>query len=432
MSTTNKTVDVSIVTISSQLLRENAQEIHRWILMSVAIFALVFSSVSLYIGDTTQAWISLLIVPGTIISYFVQRAGYFYEAKLFNIIQISILLGGISLFTGINSLAFLYFIPVIISTLLVFQNKERNTGYALTAFILLILVGLTLIAETMGNSFWNLEHQVQDRTAHIIGAIVCCFLILLFVIKLLSKEQDQLVESSKALSFDNDKLMAASNSRNQLMSVLAHDLRAPMAGAIMTVEACSNDSTSEESKKEMLKILHTKASQILAMTDQLLEWSRSQTGHLDCKMDLIPAEHFFTYVTDWTKTIGESKNIQFKIDFTFNKDQEVCCDQNMIETILRNLISNAVKFSSEGKTIIVRSGNTNGKRFFEVVDFGKGMNAEQIQKLNDGVSFTTNGTNKEKGNGFGLQLVQEFLRRHESKLEINSTVGVGSSFKFEL
>lgn len=69
---------------------------------------------------------------------------------------------------------------------------------------------------------------------------------------------------------------------------------------------------------------------------------------------------------------------------------------------------------------------------FDIQDFGRGINRIQLRKLKEGVSFTTNGTNNEKGNGFGLQLVQEFLRRHNSKLTIQSEFGKGSSFSFNL
>jgi K+-sensing histidine kinase KdpD len=104
----------------------------------------------------------------------------------------------------------------------------------------------------------------------------------------------------------------------------------------------------------------------------------------------------------------------------------------MIETALRNLISNAVKFSPIGSIIKIRSQKNGNRRSFEVEDFGKGINSAQLKKLREGISFTTKGTNNEKGNGFGLQLVQEFLRRHKSQLEIQSTIDQGSTFQFTL
>jgi two-component system sensor histidine kinase/response regulator len=170
----------------------------------------------------------------------------------------------------------------------------------------------------------------------------------------------------------------------------------------------------------------------MGMTDQLLEWSRSQTGNLQCNRETIPVRHFYNYISDWGQLLAESKNIFLDVQFEYSETDTVFCDKNMIETALRNLISNAVKFSNPESKIIVRSSSNGNKRSFEVQDFGKGMNAEQLQKLQDGISFTTYGTNKEKGNGFGLQLVQEFLRRHESNLEIESNIGAGSIFRFSI
>jgi two-component system sensor histidine kinase/response regulator len=182
----------------------------------------------------------------------------------------------------------------------------------------------------------------------------------------------------------------------------------------------------------MLRTLHVKSSQILTMIDQMLDWSRSQTGNLECKIEPIEVEHFASYIEDWTNLIGESKSILFIIDFNFEKGETISCDVNMIQTVLRNLISNAIKFSQNGSSVNVRSFSSKGKRTFEIEDFGIGLTDSQLKKLKEGNSFTTNGTNNEKGNGFGLQLVQEFLRRHHSHLEIKSVIGKGSSFSFTL
>jgi signal transduction histidine kinase len=249
---------------------------------------------------------------------------------------------------------------------------------------------------------------------------------------MMNKVQSQLIENTNVLIHNNTQLLAANYSRDQLMSVIAHDLRAPMVGAIMTADACLKEGISNESKKEMLTTLHDKASSILSMTDQLLEWSRSQTGNLQCKIEPIAVEHFDHYISEWTNLIGESKNIIFKLNFEFIKGETFSCDKNMIQTILRNLISNAVKFSKNGSTIEISSYQKKTKRVFDIQDFGKGITHNQLIKLREGISFTTNGTNNEKGNGFGLQLVQEFLRRHHSHLEIHSEFGTGSLFSFKL
>jgi len=205
-----------------------------------------------------------------------------------------------------------------------------------------------------------------------------------------------------------------------------------LAAVSMTVDVCSKPDVDEETKSELLQLLKNKATQVMSMTDQLLDWSRSQTGNLQCNQEDIAVTHFFNYINEWGQLISETKNITFDLQFDFNESDTIHCDKNMIETVFRNLLSNAVKFSENGSQIIIRSSIAGNNRMFEVQDFGKGMSEIQLQKLKDGITFTSYGTDREKGNGFGLQLVQEFLRRHNSELEIESTINVGSTFRFSL
>ena len=432
MSTENRLSDKQIFSHSNQLLEENSLQIHRYLLMTVGAFAFAFSLVSVLLGDYTQAWISILSVPGVLIAHLMNKKGFTIESKIFNSIQIIIMLAAICLLTGINSLAFMYYFPIIISILLAFDGRDKKTAYILILFILLILVGLTAISEPLGQNHWKPEHLFLDRLSNIIGVALSCIVIVFLLIKTINNVQSHLIENANFIKENNTQLLAANYTRDQLMSVIAHDLRAPMASAIMTTEACLKEDTSDDIKKEMLLCLRNKATQILTMTDQLLDWSRSQTGNLSCELAPVPVEQFNKYVQNWTHLIGEAKDIHFNIDFNFQIEETILCDRNMIETALRNLISNAVKFSPIGSIIKIRSQKNGNRRSFEVEDFGKGINSAQLKKLREGISFTTKGTNNEKGNGFGLQLVQEFLRRHKSQLEIQSTIDQGSTFQFTL
>jgi signal transduction histidine kinase len=432
MSTESRSSDNQVVSKSTRLLEENALTIHKWLLFSVAIFSLVFSFISVLLGDYTQAWISVLSVPGVCIAYMLMRMQLLYLSKLFNAVQIIVIITSISLLTGINSLSFMFFFPVIVSVLMAFKENEKKTAFSLVTAVLLILILLTAIAYPIGKNHWNPEHLFLDRLTNIIGVALSCILIIYLLIKTMNKVQGQLIVNTNILIENNNQLLAARFSRDQLMSVIAHDLRAPMAGAIMTTEACLKEGISDETKNEMLRTLHIKARSILTMTDQLLDWSRSQTGNLQCNMDLISMKYIDSNVRNWTMLIGETKNIHFNIEIKFDSDETVLCDKNMIVTTLRNLISNAVKFSAIDSIIKIRSQKIGVNRSFEVEDFGRGLNSTQLKKLREGISFTTPGTNNEKGNGFGLQLVQEFLRRHKSHLEIKSVLGKGSVFSFNL
>ncbi|MFM2201901.1 MAG: hypothetical protein RL040_1101, partial [Bacteroidota bacterium] len=107
-------------------------------------------------------------------------------------------------------------------------------------------------------------------------------------------------------------------------------------------------------------------------------------------------------------------------------------DRDMIEAIFRNLISNAIKFTgSGGKVDIAASENSNGW-LFRVSDNGKGISRKDIERIISGISFTTAGTDNEKGHGLGMQLVQDFLHKHNSRLEIESELNRGTTFSFQL
>jgi signal transduction histidine kinase len=432
MTNKNTFADNKIILRSTNLLEEHAREMHRWLLLTVAIFATSFSLVSLILQDYQQAFVSALSIPCVGIAFLLYRAGHLYISKVFNGLQIIAMIATVSLLTGPESLTFMYFFPITISAIIAFQGKEKFTGYALVSIIFIVLIVLTTIPIPHDEMHLNPEHLKIDRFANVIGVTVCCIIILIFIIRAMDNVQRQFIESSNVINEKNKELISAIYSRDKLMSVIAHDLRSPMAAVSMTVDVCSKPDIDEETKNELLQLLKSKATQVMSMTDQLLDWSRSQTGKLQCIQEAIPIQHFFNFVNDWGQLIAETKNISFDLQFNFNDTDVILCDKNMIETCLRNLISNAVKFSNEGSQIIIRCSTEGSKINFEIQDFGKGMSKDQLQKLKDGISFTTYGTNRETGNGFGLQLVQEFLRRHNSQLEIESTIDQGSTFQFTL
>lgn len=271
MSTNIRSSDNQVISKSTRLLEENALTIHKWLLFSVAIFSMAFSFISVLLGDYTQAWISILSVPGVCIAFMLLRMQLLYLSKLFNAVQIIVMIASISLLTGINSLSFMYFFPVIVSILMAFKENEKKTAYSLVAVILLILIALTAIAYPIGKNHWNPEHLLLDRLTNIIGVALSCILVIFLLIKTMNKVQGQLIVNTDVLIEKNKQLLAARFSRDQLMSVIAHDLRAPMAGAIMTAEACLKEGISEDTKNEMLRTLLIKARSILTMTDQLLD-----------------------------------------------------------------------------------------------------------------------------------------------------------------
>jgi signal transduction histidine kinase len=208
--------------------------------------------------DYTQAWISILSVPGACVAYLLLRMNFLYFSKLFNAVQIVVMITAISLLSGVNSLSVMFFFPVIVSILMAFKENEKKTAYSLVVVILITLIVLTAIGSPVGTNHLNPEHLFLDRLTNIIGVALSCILIIFLLIKTMNKVQGQLIVNTDILIESNNQLIAARLSRDQLMSVIAHDLRAPMAGAIMTTEVCLQEGITEETKNELLRFQRSK------------------------------------------------------------------------------------------------------------------------------------------------------------------------------
>jgi signal transduction histidine kinase len=213
-----------------------------------------------------------------------------------------------------------------------------------------------------------------------------------------------------------------------MISIMSHDVRSPLiliGSGIKMVEGNQQDETT----RLVLSELNRRADLALNMLDNLLLWSKSQSDQIyysPVKIEFAEVRKMLNNM----KSLQYSKNIDFEIRIPAIGSFQG--DKNMIEFILRNLISNANKFTPEGGRVLVQLEQLDGKVNFKVKDTGVGMDAESIQKLLQGDSFTTLGTSKEKGHGIGLPVVQDFIRRHGGQLHIQSEPGKGSEFSFQL
>jgi signal transduction histidine kinase len=126
------------------------------------------------------------------------------------------------------------------------------------------------------------------------------------------------------------------------------------------------------------------------------------------------------------------KNIRYSINFVTIENSKVFGDKDMLETVFRNLISNAVKYSKENGEVQITAQQTPHGWCFRVIDFGVGMSQEFLNKMNSGEVLSTRGTKNEIGHGLGLQLVNDFLNKHSSHLLVSTLEGKGSEFYFYL
>lgn len=234
---------------------------------------------------------------------------------------------------------------------------------------------------------------------------------------------------------NEEKLREINATKDKLFSIIAHDLKSPYNAQLGFLELLlENDSSySEEQRRKFIKTVYHSTKQSFALLDNLLVWSRTQTGKIPFNPGELLLAQVFEEAIDLQRYAAQAKNIIIDTELC-NDDLEVTADAEMVNTILRNLLSNAIKFTPEnGRILLGAKTASNNKTLIYVKDSGVGIPENDREKLFDPTSnYSTVGTNKEKGTGIGLILCREFVERNGGKIWVESEEGKGSTFYFTL
>jgi signal transduction histidine kinase len=259
-------------------------------------------------------------------------------------------------------------------------------------------------------------------------SIICSYFIV-FVVAVYKIKKYTLL-----LSIKNEELEKANNQKDKFFSIIAHDLRSPFQGFLgITQNLAENaDSYSAEELPTVFMQMHQTADNLFNLLRNLLEWAQMQKG----AMNFQPKELFlFDLVAENAQTLekrGEQKGIT--IINKVSSEVKVCADERMINSVLLNLISNAVKFTNRNGKVTISANNTE-EQMIEVYvsDTGIGMPKSSVEKLfNVGEKIRSVGTDGELSTGLGLILCKEFVEKHGGKIWAESEQGMGSSFYFSI
>jgi len=256
-----------------------------------------------------------------------------------------------------------------------------------------------------------------------------------FIIRDITTEINQLNE---ILGYSK-KLEDNNRTKNKFFSIIAHDLRSPFQGILGFLEVILDEfeEIDDSEKKKLLTQIFASTQNIYDLLDNLLEWSRTQTDRIPCQPEKVLMTDVLDVITGLYGTAAEKKKI--KIENKITEPVSVFADRNMVRTIFRNLVSNAIKFTPAGGKITLDSrfvpaaAHSLPHIVFSVSDTGVGIDAETIGKIfRLDEKTVTRGTENEKGTGLGLILCKEFVEKNGGEIWIESTPGKGSSFYFTL
>ena len=242
-------------------------------------------------------------------------------------------------------------------------------------------------------------------------------------------QQISLVAAKRIIEHQNEELRATLNNREKMYSVIAHDLRSPMASIRMVLNLVVASTTPELVGPELYELLdkaNRESEEVHDLLDNLLKWTKSQTGRLNVVEQDLDLNDIIPGVVDIFEIIAQTKRIKLNLQGS-DTHLVVRADNDMLKTVVRNFISNAIKFSPEDSSIdiVVRQEGDYAK--VSVRDHGVGIAANRLDSIFR-KGETTYGTGGEEGSGLGLLLCQDFAQKNGGMCTVESVEGQGSTF----
>ena len=252
------------------------------------------------------------------------------------------------------------------------------------------------------------------------------------VLMLLRDVTSQKQNENQILKIAED-LKQINDTKDKFVSIIAHDVRTPIVALIGYAEILAEDieDLQKPEIKEFASSIVEISKQTIGLLTNLLEWSRLQTGRIEFHPSPINAHSISENTLSLLSSNAEQKNIS--ITNNIDKETFVFADENMMQSIFNNLVTNAIKFTNRNGKILMSSKHIEDKICFSVKDDGVGMDENQKTLLFEmNKSFTTPGTTNEKGSGLGMILCKDFIEKHGGKIWVQSQSGNGSEFFFTI
>ncbi|MCW7512583.1 sensor histidine kinase [Leptospira levettii] len=271
------------------------------------------------------------------------------------------------------------------------------------------------------SKYWEVTaKQIRDSNRKKIGMV------------LVFRDNTEQRNLEKQMANVNRELLVANGTKDRFLSIISHDLRGPLAGIKMLLKVLNEDmKKKEDALAGMTQSLLDATESVFSLLENLLEWSKLQRGQEEFRPNFYRLDSIVLECLDLFALSAKNKDIHFETKIP--NHAMVYCDDRMIITVIRNLISNALKFSHQNGKIEISAIDTGYHWMVSVKDFGVGMSKTTIDKLfKPGEVIKSVGTQGETGNGIGLLLCSEFVTVNGGTLTADSDGMSGSIFQFSL
>lgn len=249
---------------------------------------------------------------------------------------------------------------------------------------------------------------------------------------ILTARNEEIGNINQNLEESKIDLQRSNATKDKFFSIIAHDLKNPIAGLMLSADLIITyfDKFTKDKLIKKLDEIRISSIEINNLVINLLDWARQQSGRIEYTPTDVDISDLVKQIEKMFRPNLINKNLTLETDI--KEKHKVVADQNMVKTILRNIISNAIKFTPRNGKIVVKSVKSGGFIATRIKDSGIGIPEEVKDKLFIGNNFTTKGTDNEGGTGLGLGLCKEFTEINKGEISVESELGKGTTFVIKL
>lgn len=273
------------------------------------------------------------------------------------------------------------------------------------------------------------ERRIQFQVILIFsgGVIIALIIVLLFMMKKTSKEREEMLTTLKE---QKAELEEVNSSKDKLFAIISHDLRSPLTSMQGILYMMKNNLISRDEVELMVNEMEGSIQKNLNVMEDLLVWAKEQLSGVEMNLKPIDLKKVTDDVVVGQEFVADKKGV--KIIQKVPQNMTVLADLNALKMVIRNVVYNAIKFTDKGDIIEISTSESENTTQLLIKDSGIGIPEEAKDKIFDSKNWTREGTQNEKGTGFGLSISKDFVERMNGRIWFESEEGVGTSFFIEL
>lgn len=277
-----------------------------------------------------------------------------------------------------------------------YRHPHKSSPYLQVIFILLYVL-------IVGFSVWSIYKAKQTERLNL-----------------------RLAELNRQMGSQNEELQLLNNTKDRFFSIIGHDLRSPLATISSLMNMVGNEDISNNDAKELLAKLGPATQGSIDLLEDLLNWARINNNEIRFSPEMVNVDALIGATTGLLQPNAELKSIT--IEKHVDAMPVLNLDRNMLSTVIRNLLGNAIKFSPIGSRISISASIKDERLVVAIQDFGMGLTEHEVSKIKDLTLSSKTGTAGEQGSGLGLTISSAFIKQHGGELIIKSKKDVGSTF----